>query len=352
MKRLMLAGLLLQAACQAQASDVLRVYNWNLYIEPQVIREFERQYGARVDYQTYTTPQELDDALARGETWDVIVPLHYQLKAMQMRQQLQPLNLAQLPNRQFVDPALGAMLAGFDKQSSDYAIPYMWGSVGLLLNPQQTEQALGEPAAASWRLLFDPEQSGRLQACGISLLDTPDEVLSLAMNYRGRTLGQSTPRQIQRQTQALQPLLDKARMVDDRQYFQAIAAGRLCIGMAWLGHALSALDANPALRYVIPEEGSLMYIDSLAIPANAPNAALAHRFIDFLLAPSNAVRNSLAARAYSSLDAQHPAARELASTAPNLVPSSRQRRQLHLLENLSDKQKAAINQAWAELRKP
>lgn len=352
MKRLMLVGPPLKAACQAQAGDVLRVYNWNLYIEPQVLLEFEQRYGVRVDYQTYTTPQELDDALARGERWDVIVPLHYHFKAMQMRQQLQPLNLDLLPNRQFVDPALGAMLSGFDRQSENYAIPYMWGSVGLLLNPQQTEQALGAPAAASWRLLFDPEQSERLQGCGISLLDTPDEVISLAMNYLGRYLGQSTPKQIQRQAEALQPLLDKVRMVDDRQYFQAIAAGRLCIGMAWLGHALSALRDNPSLRYVIPDEGSLMYIDSLAIPANAPNAALAHRFINFLLTPANAVRNSLAARAYSSLAPQHPAANELARTKPNLVPSPRQRRQLHLLENLSDKQKTAINQAWAELRRP
>ncbi|WP_137819113.1 extracellular solute-binding protein [Pseudomonas sp. 2FG] len=349
MRRLSLLVLLGVVAFSVQAQEVLRVLNWKNYIDPGVLENFQRDTGVRVDYQTFTAADELDQALTRGEHFDLVVPSHFQLARLIKDRRLQALDMHQLPHYASVDPELLAMLAGFNS-ANRYVVPYLWGTVGLVTNPELAEQAFGGPLPNSWSLLFDEQQSARLAGCGIGLLDAPEETLSLWLNYQGKSLARSSAGQIGR---AGKPLLELGRRIgslDNEAYIEDLSQGRLCVAMAWVGHALTAAKARPSLRYQIPEEGALVFIDSLAIPADAAHPELAYRFIDYLLQPDNARRNSLATLFYSPLSSKSPELAQLAKEQPLLVPGQADRRRLYFLEKLSPEQKLAVDRLWQSLK--
>ncbi|AYF88458.1 extracellular solute-binding protein [Pseudomonas sp. JS3066] len=333
----------------AQAEEVLRVYNWTNYIDPEVLAAFQRESGIRVEYTTFNTAADLDAALAGSAQYDLVVPSHFQLTRLIGEKRLQSLDFAQLPHYGSLDPALLAMLAGFDS-ANRYVVPYLWGSVGLVSNPSLAEAALGGALPNSWSLLFDEQQRSRLAGCGLGMLDAPEETLSLWLNYRGRNLSKAGTRQIDQAGKQLLAMQGQFRNLDNDGYVGDLASGKLCVAMAWVGHALTAAEKNPALRFRIPDEGALVFIDSLAIPANAARPDLAYRFIDYLLKPENARRNALASRFYSPMAADSPEMARLAQEQPMLVPDQAERKRLYFLERLKPEQKTHVDALWQQIK--
>ncbi|WP_437882221.1 extracellular solute-binding protein [Pseudomonas sp. LRF_L74] len=346
----LLSGLLLfLACCQVNAEETLRVLNWKNYIDPQVLAAFEQQTGIRVDYQTFTAAEELDAALAKGTPYDVVVPSHFQLPRLIRAGQLAPLDSARLSHYGSIDPGLLAMLAGVET-ANRYVAPYLWGAVGLVIEPQLAEANYAGPLPDSWSLLFDPAQVARLKPCGIGMLDAPEETASLWFNYRGRSLTLYGARQIERNMQPLQAIAREVKSLDNETYIKALGEGGLCVAMAWSGHALEAAGKRPNLRFLIPQEGAVAYIDSLAIPVNAAHPDLAYRFIDFLLQPGNAVRNARATQFYSPLASDSAELKALAAERPMQVLGAAERRRIYMLESLSSDQKNALDRAWAPIK--
>lgn len=342
--------LLLLLCCQAQAQEVLRVLNWKNYIDSQVLADFEQQTQIRVDYQTFTAAEELDAALASGTPYDLIVPSHFQLSRLIRAGQLQSLEMARLPNRNSIAPGLLAMLAGVES-ANRYAVPYLWGVIGLAVDPQRAEASYGGPLPNSWSLLFSESQAARLQGCGLSLLDAPEETASLWFSYRGRNLPQYGPRQIERSLQPMLKVAPHLKALDNEGYIKALGERRLCVAMAWSGHALTAAQTNPHLRFLVPEEGAVAFIDSMAIPTNAGRPDLAYRFMDYLLQPEQAIRNARATYFYSPLRPELQVHRDLASERPMQVLGADERRRVYMLENLSAQQKEALDHFWGDLKK-
>src|SRR5690606_2226914 len=148
-------------------------------------------------------------------------------------------------------------LAAVDPRNR-YAVPYLWGSVGLAINVPQAEAAFGGPLPHSWSLLFDAQQSGKLAGCGISVLDAPDEMLYGLLNYQGRSFANSSPGRIRKAGEMLQGLRPNLRYVDSERYIDDLNNGQLCLAMAWVGDALGAIDAGQPVQFVVPEEGSTL----------------------------------------------------------------------------------------------
>ena len=190
MPRLLASLMLALTPLLANAEEVIRVCNWNDYIATQVLKDFEAQTGIRVEYHTYSTAEELQTVLASGEAIDVAVPSHDTLPTMIKSGSIQPLDFALLPNRKHLDKQLLSTLVALDP-ANQHAVPYLWGAVGLAINTPQAEAAFGGPLPNSWSLLFDATQSARLANCGMSVLDAPDETLTLLLNYQGRSLARS-----------------------------------------------------------------------------------------------------------------------------------------------------------------
>ena len=348
MRRFLAPLLLTLVSGLATAADSIRVYNWNDYIAPQVLEDFTKSTGIAVEYHSYATAEELAGILASGTQIDIAVPSQNDLPALIKAGQLQPLELERLPNRKHLDRQLLSKLAAVDPHNR-HAVPYLWGAIGLAINTPQAEAAYGGPLPHSWSLLFEPQQSVRLADCGISVLDAPDELLYSLLSYQGRNLTSSSPARIRKTGETLQGLRPHLRYVDSERYIEDLAQGKLCLTTAWLGDALNAMAAGQPVQFVIPEEGSTLFIDSLVIPRSAPRADLAHRFIDYLLQPQVAALISNATRYPSANSSAQPLLdRELREQLEQSLAGAKSR--LFALTPLPDKLKAARDETWSRFR--
>jgi spermidine/putrescine-binding protein len=349
MPRLLALLLLALSPLLASAEEVIRVYNWNDYIAPQVLKDFEAETGIRVEYHTFSTDSELDTVLASGEAIDVAVPSHDSLPALIKSGTLQPLDFTLLPNRKHLDKQLLSTLVALDP-GNRHALPYLWGAVGLAINTPQAEAAFGGPLPNSWSLLFDPEQSARLANCGVSLLDAPDETMTVLLSYQGRSLARSSPGRIQRASQVLDGLRPNLRYIDSERYIDDLNQGKLCVAMAWVGDALAAADAGQPVRFLVPDEGSVLFIDNLVIPSSAKRPDLAHQFINYLMQPKVAALIT-AETLYPSGNADsREFLDETLRNQPSLYPDRDTKRRLHPLETLPEKHSATLDAVWARFR--
>ena len=329
----------------AAEGDVIRVYNWNDYIAPQVLADFEKQTGIHVDYQTFSAAEELRTALDKGEQFDIVVPTNDDLPRMISAGQLLPLDKGQLPNNKHLDPQILTKLAAFDPQNR-YAMPYLWGSIGLAINTPQAEAAFGGPLPKSWSVLFDPKQSAKLAKCGISVLDESTDITTLLMNYQGRVLAKSPPRRIVRAGKSLMAIRPNLRMVDSELYIGELNDGTLCVAVAYVGDALTAADAGQPVDFVIPEEGSIMFVDSMAIPANAKRPDLALKFLNYMMQPEVAAQvTSETFYPNANIDSL-PLLDEKLRTMPGIELDNVTRRRLSLLPALPAKVTEAVEAQW------
>ncbi|MET1079847.1 MAG: polyamine ABC transporter substrate-binding protein [Pseudomonas sp.] len=349
MSRWLLVLLVSLAAITAHAGDMIRVYNWNDYIAPQVLERFQQETGIQVEYHTYSSAEEMEKHLRGPEAIDVIVPSHNDLPRLIADGLLQPLDFSRLPNRRHLDTDLLSKLAAVDPQNR-YALPYLWGAVGLAINVPKAEAAFGGPLPDSWSLLFDPAQSARLASCGISVLDAPDEALSVLFNYQGRSLANSAPSRIERAGELLNALRPHLRYVDSERYIAALSQGELCLSMAWVGDALAAAAAGQPVRFVVPDEGSVLFIDNLAIPRSARRADLAQRFFDFLMQPQIAALITQETLYPSGNADAKPYLEAALREQPGLYPDPASQRRLFALETLPEKHKGSRDRVWSRFR--
>lgn len=347
MPRLYALLLLALAPLAANAEEMIRVYNWNDYIAPQILKDFEAETGIKVEYHTFSTAEELSKIMASGESIDVAVPSNDTIPELIKTKAILPLDMSLLPNRTHLDKQLLSKLAAVDPENR-YAVPYLWGSVGLAINTPQAEAAYGGPLPDSWSALLDPQNSARLSSCGVSVLDASDEALSLVLNYQGREFSRSAPSRIRRAGEILKSIRPNLRYVDSERYIDDLNNGKLCMAMAWVGDALAAKQAGQPIDFIVPSEGSVLFIDNLVIPSTARRADLAHRFINYLMQPEVAAEittETLYPNANSDskqfLDASLQA-------MPDLYPNIDIKRRLYTLKTLSEEQKAVRDEVWQE----
>ena len=348
MFRILAPLLLTLAPGLAAAADSIRVYNWNDYIAPQVLADFTKATGIAVEDHTYASAEELDKILASGESIDIAVPSQNDLPPLIKAGLVQPLDMSRLPNRKHLDKQLLSKLAAVDPQNR-YAVPYLWGAVGLAINTPQAEAAYGGPLPSSWSLLFDPVQSSKLASCGVSVLDAPDEMFYNLLSYQGRSLTNSSPGRLRKAGEALMGLRPNLRYVDSERYIDDLNQGRLCVAVAWVGDALGASDAGQPVQFVVPEEGSTLFIDNLVIPSSARRADLAHQFIDYLMQPQVAAQiSSETLYPSANLGAQQFLEPKLREQLGRNLDSAKNR--LFALMPLSDKLKSARDETWTRFR--
>lgn len=349
MKRALLACGLLLSSSFALAQDVLHVWNWNDYIDPKIVAKFEADTGIKVEYRTYSSVEQLNKLLAESNDADVIVPSQDMLPTLINEKKLQPLKSQLLPNSKHLDSKLFSRLGAYDK-GNKFAVPYLWGTAGLAVNTKLAEAALGKPLPNSWGVLFDPEISGKLAQCGIGMIDAPEEAYAAAVAYQqGRSLAETSPRQLEQANNLLKTLRPKLRYIDSERYISDLESGKLCVAFAWVGDAARAEQAGQPVKFLIPDEGSTLFIDSLAIPAKADRADLAHRFIDYMMRPevSAAVTNTVLYPS-ANRDAEQFVDAKLRGNQ-GLFPSSEVMRRIYLLPSLSLALNAAKSQMWDDL---
>ncbi|MDG2526702.1 extracellular solute-binding protein [Stenotrophomonas sp. HITSZ_GD] len=277
----------------------LNVYNWSDYIAAGTVPGFEQASGVKVVYDTFDSNELLEAKLLAGASgYDVVVPSLSFLGRQIQAGVFQPLDKSKIPNLANLDPAMMARIAQQDP-GNKYAVPYLWGTTGIGYNVDKIKAVFGtDEVVNSWDLVFKPENVAKLKDCGVTLLDTPSEIIPTVLNYLGEDPNSTDPAVITRAVKVLRSIRPYIRNFHSSQYIDALAKGNICLAVGWSGDVLQARDrAKEAdngvhVAYSIPKEGALQFFDMLAIPKDAPHPDNAHAFINYLLRPEVAAANT------------------------------------------------------------
>src|SRR5262245_939013 len=176
-----------QAAAPAEEEKVLHVYNWSDYIADDTVKNFEEKTGIKVTYDVFDSNDVLETRLLAGNSgFDVVVPSASFLERQIKAGVFQKLDKSQLPNLANMDPDIMQRVALHDP-NNEHAIPYLWGTTGIGYNEDKIKKILGSDAPLdSWNFIFDPKLIAKFKDCGVSVLDAPDEILKVALQWMGR----------------------------------------------------------------------------------------------------------------------------------------------------------------------
>ena len=272
----------------------LNVYNWSDYIAPDTIAKFEAETAIKVSYDVYDGNEVLEAKLLSGRSgYDVVVPSASPFMARQIAAGVyRALDKSKLPGWQNLDPHILELVADADP-GNGHGVPYLWSDTGIGFNETQVDAALGEAAPVdSLALLFDPVVAEKLAPCGISVLDTPQEVFPAVLAYLGLNPKSRDLGDLDKAFAALQKIRPYIRKFHSSQYINDLAGGDLCVALGYSGDVIQARNrAREAGKQVkiafrVPKEGAMMSVDMLGIPADAPHPDNALRFIDYLLRPA------------------------------------------------------------------
>lgn len=286
-----------EAATTAAAdtgSKVLNIYNWDDYIPEGMIPAFEKEFGIKVNYDTFENNETLHAKLLAGNSgYDIVVPTIGFSKKQLEAGLFQPLDKSKIPNLSNLDPEFMKKLASIDAGNNHY-VPWGWSFTTVGINRQKVEQALGtsELPANSWELVFNPEYTSKLKSCGIIFLDSPTEIMPAALHYLGKDAYSNNPDDIRAAGEMLNQVRGDIRqfssnMIDD------IAGGLACVFIGWTGDINIAADrvdeqgGSDEIVPLLPSTGGVFFVDVMAIPADAKNVENAHLFMDFFLRPEN-----------------------------------------------------------------
>ena len=272
----------------------LNVYNWSDYIAPDTIPKFTAETGIKVTYDVYDGNEVLEAKLLSGRSgYDIVVPSASPYMARQIQAGVyRVLDRSKLSNWPNLDPRILELVAPSDPGNA-HGVPYLWSFTGIGYNETQLHAALGEAAPGdSLALIFDPAVAARLAPCGISLLDTPQEVFPAALAYLGLDPKSRDLGDLDKALAVLEKVRPYIRKFHSSQYINDLANGDLCVALGYSGDVVQARDrareAGNEVRigFRVPKERVQMAVDMLGVPADAPHPDNALRFIDYLLRPA------------------------------------------------------------------
>ena len=286
-------------ASAAGGSGEVVVYNWGEYIDPDVLKIFEEETGIRVVYEEFETNEIMYPKVASGAAaYDLICPSDYMISKMLKNDLLQPINYDHIPNYENIDPIYIEQSKGFDPENK-YSVPYCWGTVGILYNKSMIEEG---DTVDSWEILWDEKYKDNIlmQDSVRDAFMVPEKMLGYDIN----TVKEEEVRACAEKLIGQKPLV-QAYVVD--QVRDKMIGGEAALGVIYSGEAIFTQRENEDLEYVIPKEGSNVWIDSWVIPKNARNVENAEKFLDFLCRGDIAYKNF----EYITYSTPNKAAREL-----------------------------------------
>lgn len=272
-------------------TKTLRIYNWSDYIDPAILEAFTQETGIRIVYDTFDSNEILETKVLQGDTgYDIVTPSNHNLPRYIQAGAIQPLDRAKLSNWNNLWPDIMAHMEPFDP-GAKYAVPYMWGTMGIGFNKAQVAKRLPGVALDSWAVVFEPANLAKLKDCGVYYLDAAEDMYAVALHYQGKDPNSKVPADYAAATDMLVKARPYVRKFHSSEYIEGLANGDICVAVGYSGDVLQAkARAEEAkngveIDYVIPREGSQVWFDVFTIPKDAPNAAAAHTFLNYMLRP-------------------------------------------------------------------
>lgn len=261
-------------------SVTLNVYNWGDYIDETVIDEFIKRTGINVNYETYTTNEDMHIKIqSGGANYDVAIPSDYMIKRMIVEGLLQKIDLNNIPNYKYIGDRFKGL--AFDPDN-EYSVPYMWGTMGILYNKTMVTEPVD-----SWKILWDSKYSKK-----ILMQDSARDSLGITLRMLGYSMNTKNMTELEEAKKALleQKPLVLGYFVDEIK--DKMIGGEAAMSVVWSGDAYYCIGENPDLAYAIPKEGSNLWFDSMVIPVAGKNKKEAEAFINFMCDPEIAFKNA------------------------------------------------------------
>lgn len=271
---------------------VLNIYNWSDYIGPNTIANFEKETGIKVRYDNFDSNEILHAKLVAGKTgYDIVVPSSNWAKIQIEGGLLQKLDKSKIPNLKNLDPELMKKLAKMDPDN-EHITPWLWGITTVGVNVDKLKAAIGgELPDNPWDLLFKPELIEKARSCGVSMLDSADEVFPAALRYLGKSPYSSNKSDYEAAGKLLKSVRRGVTLFSSSGYINDMASGSICLALGWNGDiSIAASRAKEAkngqnIQALVPKQGAVLFFDTMAIPADAANVDNAYKFIDYILRP-------------------------------------------------------------------
>ncbi|SRR6266404_1256821 len=344
------------AHSNAPDGQVVNLYFWPDYLAPDTLSTFEKQTGIKVNVAYFDNNETMEARISAGRSgFDVVIPTGAVLKRQIRTGMFAPLDKAQLPNLSNLDPGLMSRAAGPDP-GNRYAVIYTWGTVGLNYNEQVVKSRLPGMSIDTWKVLFDPAQASRLANCGINIIDDPISVVQIALKYLRRPPEAITAQDLVDVERLLISIRPFVRTIDTSGEIEAMANGDLCLALSYNGDSVQsrkrAMEANNGhhIRYVIPNEGSLLWVDLLAILNDAPHAANAHRLVNYLMAPSVMAHVTNAIGFANANAASKPLLDPSIASDTAIYPTLESQQRLIMPVEYSQEQLRAITRLWQKFK--
>ena len=337
-------------------SKVLNLYIWSDYLAANTLSDFEKQTGIKVHVSYFDTNETLETKLLAGNSgYDIVVPTASFFERQIKAGAYLPLDKSKLPNLRYLDGQLMAKVAQHDPGNA-HGVIYMWGTNGIGYNEKMIAPLLPKAPLDSWRMVFDPAVASKVAKCGISVLDSPAEMMRAVYSYLGKDPNSQNPDDLVKAEAVLLKIRPYIRNINSSEYIEALANGDICLAVGYNGDVLQARDrAREAgkgieIKYTVPKEGSILWFDMLAIPKDAPNPDNAYAFINYILTP-RVIADISNFKRYANADAQaqsllEPAVRD----DPGIYPSKEQTEKLAVQLADSADQTRAITRVWQKFK--
>ncbi|RGY96284.1 extracellular solute-binding protein [Clostridium sp. AM58-1XD] len=330
------------------SSNELYVYNWGEYIDESVIDQFEQETGIQVTYDLFETNEEMYPVIEAGAVqYDVVCPSDYMIQKMAENGLLAEINFENVPNIKEIDPVYMDRSKSFDPENK-YSVPYTWGTVGILYNTELIKQ-LGVPAPTKWADLWDERYKGE-----ILMQDSVRDAFMVALKELGYSMNTKSPEELAKARDLLirQKPLVQAYVID--QVRDKMIGEEAAISVIYSGEMLyiqeETAGSDFTLEYVLPEEGTNIWIDSWVIPANAKNKENAEKWINFLCRPDIAKKNfeyiTYATPNKGAFDLLDPEVQENKAVFPDVS----RLQNCEVFNYMGDETDSIYNEMWKEVK--
>lgn len=308
-RTLFLMGVAGAAGCHRDTRPRLNVFNWSAYIGPETIPGFEREFNARVRYSVYESNEEMLARVMGGNSgWDIVFPTSYFLEPMRSFSLLAPLDHSRLPNLRHLEPV-------FQRPPWDpelrWGVPYMWNAAGICHTTQLEEDL------EAWADLWELDLEGR-----VTMLDDPVDVFGACLKKLGLSINTQNPDDLRAAQREAIDQKEVLRAYVNAEVRDQLVAGDVLAAQLWSTTAQQAIDEEPELRFVYPEEGFALYPDVAVILRESRRTELAHHFLNYLLRPEVAAGIVMGAKTACANGSARALLPEAIQEMPTLYPSA------------------------------
>jgi putrescine transport system substrate-binding protein len=275
---------------QATPQKTVNLYGWAYVFPPEVLAQFQKETGIKVDLDVYDTPEIMETKLFTGNSgYDVVMVTVWPYLSRQIEAKVyQPLQASLIPNKKEVDPLLLKKMDAADPQNA-FALPFIWGTNGFAYNAKMIEERDPKAPVKSLAMLFDPQVVAKFADCGVMLIDSPVDLFPPVLSYLKKDPNSESPEDLKAATTLLTQIRPFIRKFKASPSTESLTSGNYCLVQGFSSDLILAQQLGKEtgldIRYVIPEEGASLWVDALAIPKDAPHPEEANALINFLLRP-------------------------------------------------------------------